>query len=66
MAALRVLAGATALMSIGSVAGLGARRAQPLEPSSGRPQRIYGHSSDDLIAAGKDADEDDDFDTWYF
>jgi len=65
MAALHVLAGAIVLTLLSSAVGLGARLAQM--PSSGGPvQRNTDLSTDDLIAAGKDADEEDDFDTWYF
>jgi hypothetical protein len=56
-----LLAGATALTQIRSAFGLGARLSQSLEPSSGLP-----FTSDELLAAGKDADALDDFDTWYF
>jgi len=72
MAAQRVLAGAAALLAIAPAAGLGTRLAQPLGPN-GRAappddelRKRDLTSDEDLVAAGKDADEDDDFDTWYF
>jgi len=42
-----------------SALGLGVRSAPP-------PQRRSRLSADELMAGGKDADEEDDFDTWYF
>jgi len=65
MAILKVmLVGVTALMRARSAVGLGAGLAQSLEPSSEVPP-VRGFSSDELLAAGGDTDELDDFDTWY-
>jgi hypothetical protein len=49
-----LLLAATALLLIRSTFGLGVRQT---------PQQL---SPEDLMVGGKDADEDDDFDTWYF
>jgi hypothetical protein len=57
-------------MLIRSAVGLGARLSRTLEPRDGLPPQDRKEntslSGDDLIAAGKGADEEDDFDTWYF
>jgi len=70
MATFQLLLGATALLLIRSAFGLGVRQAETVEPSSELPPKatreMAGLSPEDLMAGGRDADEEDDFDTWYF
>jgi hypothetical protein len=66
----QLLLGATALLLIRSAFGLGVRQAETVEPSNELPPQTFREkaslSPEDLMAGGRDADEDDDFDTWYF
>jgi len=67
MAGPHVLAAAAALLLLRSAVGLDARPARPRSPGSGRhAERTDDLNIGDVAAAGRDADEEDDFDTWYF
>jgi len=69
MAALKLLLGA-ALLPVRPALGLGVRQAEAVEPSGALPPKgareRAGLSPQDLLDGGRDADEEDDFDTWYF
>jgi len=67
--ALHMLLCAITLGLVRSALGLGVWPAQSSAPGSEHPPagaRQSRMDDEELIAGGKDADEDDDFDTWYF
>jgi hypothetical protein len=59
-----MMLGVAALVLVRSAVALGLRPSGELPPRAARG--TAGLSGEDLLAGGRDADEEDDFDTWYF